>query len=177
MQHDHSTMDHLEDIVDLEAFNTLEGHKESQQDAGEAIHLWLHHLACELTDMGWHLRGVHDILDSGGFRMPVHLTMPQKVRSKLRLQSLVKRWTHDSRGRQALVSPPPILCVHINRFTSHGHRRQDKIYWDFDSFQLENGDFGWAHYKIVSGILHYGDTPASGHSQSFYSTRHGSYML
>ena len=167
---------HIRDLVNIQALGEqLTDIWVSQQDAGEAIHNWLNLINCKGTDLGWHLRRGVQILDTGGYRMPIHLMLPAGKEKKWRLQHLLKRWHHDKRGKQALLHAPPLLCMQIGRFHDFTHRRQDMVYWDFSTVLLpvyvnDGESIRWQPYKLRAGLLHFGAQPTTGHYQSFALT-------
>ena len=174
---------HIRELVSVSAFETsLPNPWVEQQDSGEAIHCWLQILGCSCTDMGWHFRRDTSLLDTGGFQVPISLTIPPGRKRKVRLQTLIKHWHKDARGSMAMVKPAPIVCLKIGRFHSSAHRRQDLVTWDYNTFQLPvfSGDdesINWYYYKIRAGLLHYGSTPASGHYQAFGITVDDDYLI
>ena len=174
---------HIKDLVDISSLGQqLTNVWVDQQDAGEAAHHWLNMLGCTASDMGWHLRRGLQILDSGGFRMPIHLPLPAGRQKKWRLQHLIKCWHNDSRGTQALVKAPPIICFQLGRFHDTNLRRQDLVYWDFSTVQVpffsgNDDQVLWCYYKIRAGLLHYGTMPTTGHYQAFAVTPNEDYLL
>ena len=174
---------HVRDLIPVHEFEgKLHNYGVDQQDAGEAIHWWLQLIQCDCTDMGWHLRKGRMILDSGGFHQPICLTLPSSSKKKWRLQSLIKQWHLETRGKAALLKPSPLVCLQIGRFQKTGSRRQDLVYWDFSSIQIptfaaQGEETIWRHYRLRGGIVHHGQKSTSGHYQGFIITPDEDYLL
>ena len=173
---------HLICFINVSSFD-LPGVWGSQQDAGEGITEWLTMLHCQRCSAEWQLRSGTSILDIGGFHQPIVLHLPLDGLRKRSLASLISQWSQDVRGTQALVRPSPTICLMIARFHRMHGRRFDHITCNSLHVQIpvfapqQNSELLWSTYRLVSGIIHFGNNPRSGHYQAISFANDGTIYI
>ena len=144
-----------------------------QHDAPELVTHLLPRLRVNRSDDRWEARvsteqGLH-IQDQGGMHSP--LLMFPHPGDTLYLQRVIDQW-HLQAAVHALVNPPNILCIQLQRFTGEGghltrHVRplQDchhivhvPIFESHDSTVVKP-----ARYEVTAVQLHFGQSPDTGH--------------
>ena len=168
--------------LDLTLFeNSLADACQAQQDVGEGLDAWLSIVNSSTYDSSWLLRSNLGVLDSGGHLSPLQLHLPRSAVRKRGLQSLIRNWSNDTRGRQALVHVPQHICLQILRFHHTYARREDMIFWDRHRVvtlpifsNVHRSEVKWRSYMLRSGIIHQGDSAHSGHYRAVYFDKNGS---
>ncbi|CAE7620153.1 HCN2, partial [Symbiodinium sp. KB8] len=83
------------------------------------------------------------------------------------LQDAVQAW-HDRGYVYALLSPPTQTFLQLARYTGGSKNTAEAHIQDFVMMPVfeENLNVTWARYEVTAAILHYGETPHSGHYRS-----------
>ena len=114
--------------------------------------------------------------DTGLLHMPISMSIPADAAN---LQDCVNAW-HSQAHVHALLDAPPLILLQLGRFRHRSHRHVTKLRTVLEI----DGAISMPHfvdglqtqrvqYRVVGGVMHIGNTPASGHYRSFLSSFDG----
>ncbi|CAE7475477.1 Pol [Symbiodinium sp. CCMP2592] len=145
-----------------------------QHDAAELIQYLLPRFSHSGFNGGWEARnfapGGIATLDTGPTQAPIAIVLP--AGPSLELQAAIDGWSAQVTARYALLTPSPMLCIQLQRFTNaEGVMRRDTRPLAMASTTVRMPLFAglhtmqvrYVHYQVVAVQLHYGATPDMGH--------------
>ncbi|CAE6958469.1 unnamed protein product [Symbiodinium sp. CCMP2592] len=145
-----------------------------QHDAAELLQYLLPRFSHSGFNGGWEARnfvpGGIVTLDTGPTQAPIPIALP--AGPSLELQAAIDGWSAQVTARYALLTPSPMLCIQLQRFTNaEGVMRRDTrplvvasttvrmpLFTGLHTMQVR-----YVHYQVVAVQLHYGATPDMGH--------------
>ncbi|CAE7535527.1 Pol, partial [Symbiodinium sp. CCMP2592] len=145
-----------------------------QHDAAELLQYLLPRFSHSGFNGGWEARnfvpGGIATLDKGPTQAPIPIALP--AGPSLELQAAIDGWSAQVTARYALLTPSPMLCIQLQRFTNaEGVMRRDTrplvvasttvrmpLFTGLHTMQVR-----YVHYQVVAVQLHYGATPDMGH--------------
>ncbi|CAE7380080.1 slc47a1 [Symbiodinium sp. CCMP2592] len=117
---------------------------------------------------------VFRVVDMGSQALPITMAIPE---GKHTLRECIEAWQHQN-AKHALGYAPDLLMLQLGRFRQRLHRRVRKYQGivmlpsrvQMPCFTAPN-ELGTHNvdYRIISGVFHLGNTPASGHYRTFLS--------
>jgi hypothetical protein len=155
-----------------------ESQKHSQQDAAELLQHLLAYAKPLAYEGGWQARldteVGPEVLEIGQLSKLLSMAIVGRT-----VQDTIDGWGTGDSVRALVGQPPPLLILHLARFSEDGSSKDSRQLTVEPGGQVAVPCFSGAgmevamrSYRIAAIVMHLGDTPRSGHYQSVLSVRH-----